>query len=74
MLETMQPLNSEFSHSTDFQPRKVTSDYVISFESNYYSVPFQYEGKYVGVKDLKNDTFEIDYKFVNCITSTSKSD
>ena len=58
-LENLLPINQESFLLTDLQSRKVASDCVISFESNYYSVPFQFAGRYVGVKDLKNGTIEI---------------
>lgn len=72
-LETLLPQSSEAFLLTDFQLRKVTSDCFISFESNYYSVPFQYVGRHVGVRDLKNGSIEIYDELRNCIANHPKT-
>lgn len=58
-LEVLKPMNPEPFLLTDLQLRKVAKDCVVSFEGNYYSVPFHYCGHHVGVKDLKNGTVAI---------------
>ena len=71
-LENLLPMNLDAFLLTDFYSRKVASDCVISFESNYYSVPFQFVGRYVGVKDLKNGTLEIYDELGKCIACHTK--
>ncbi len=58
-LERLQPVKPEPFELTVLQFRKVGNDCMISFESNFYSVPFQYVGHRVAVKDLKNGNIVI---------------
>jgi hypothetical protein len=57
--ERLHPMNLEPFLATDLVSRKVMNDCMISFESNYYSVPFRFVGSRVGIRDLKNGKIEI---------------
>jgi len=57
--ERLQPMNLEPFLAVDLLSRKVMNDCMISFESNYYSVPARYVGCRVGVRDLRNGMIEI---------------
>ena len=71
-LEVLRPINPDLFLLTDLQSRKVAKDCVISFESNYYSVPFRYCGHRIGVKDLKNGTIAIYDELGNLIANHIK--
>ena len=71
-LEPLRTINQELFLLTDLQSRKVANDCVISFESNYYSVPFRYVGRRVGVKDLRNGTIAIYDELGRCIANHPK--
>lgn len=57
--EGLRPMNPEPFLAIDIVSRKVMNDCMISFESNYYSVPHAFVGSRVGVQDLKNGILEI---------------
>lgn len=57
--EQLQPMNLEPFLAVDLLSRKVMNDCMISFESNYYSVPAKYVGSRIGVRDLRNGMIEI---------------
>ena len=57
--ERLRPMNLEPFLSTDLVSRKVMNDCMISYQTNYYSVPFRFVGSRVGVRDLRNGQIEI---------------
>lgn len=57
--EKLNPANTEPFHSTEMISRKVMNDCMVSFDTNFYSVPHKYVGSRVGIRDLKNGTIEI---------------
>lgn len=57
--ENLRPKNPSPFLSTDLVSRKVMNDCSISYESNFYSVPFRFVGNRVGVRDLRNGSIEI---------------
>lgn len=71
--ENLSPIAPEAFLQTDLQSRKVSNDCVVSYESNYYSVPFQYAGLRVGLKDHRNGTIEIFDESGTRIASHAKS-
>jgi len=70
--EELKPFNSGLFLLSDLHSRKVMNDCTVSFEANFYSVPFQFVGRRVGVRDLKNGYLEIYDETGNCITSHEK--
>lgn len=57
--EILKPVNPEPFLLHDLQSRKVMNDCTVSYEANFYSVPFRLVGSRVGIKDLKNGHIEI---------------
>lgn len=57
--ERLMPMNLEPFLASDLVSRKVMNDCMISYESNYYSVPFRFVGSRIGIKDLRNGMIEI---------------
>lgn len=57
--EQLKPMNTEPFLAVDLVSRKVMNDCMISYQTNYYSVPFRFVGHRVGVRDLRNGTIEI---------------
>lgn len=57
--EKLKPMNTEPFLCVDLVSRKVMNDCMISYQSNYYSVPFRFVGQRVGIRDLRNGTIEI---------------
>ena len=72
VLEMLPSMRQEPFRLSDLQSRKVSNDCMISFESNFYSVPFRYVGQRVGVKDLRNGRIEIYDEQQICIASHCK--
>lgn len=56
----------------DLHSRKVMNDCLISYEANFYSVPYIFVGRRVGIRDLKNGQIEIYDETGNCIASYAK--
>ena len=54
------------------EQRKVMNDCMISYESNRYSVPYQYVGSYIGVRDLKNGLLKLYDSAGKCIAEHEK--
>lgn len=71
-LEQLQPLIPADFLVTDLVSRKVSLDSMISFESNFYSVPYHYVGQRMAVRDLKNGWIEIYDEQKKCIASHEK--
>ncbi|MEG6510996.1 IS21 family transposase [Desulforamulus ruminis] len=70
--ENLQPVNQETFLLHDLQSRKVMNDCTISYEANFYSVPYRFVGQRVGIRDLNNGHLEIYDETGNCITAHVK--
>lgn len=70
--ENLKPMNTEVFLLADLQSRKVMNDCTVSYETNFYSVPYRFVGQRVGIRDLKNGYLEIYDELGNCITSHVK--
>jgi transposase len=57
--ETLKPANGFPFQSEERHVRKVSSDTLVSYQSNRYSVPFVYVGHHVHVQDEKNGMLHI---------------
>lgn len=57
--EKLKPANSFPFHSEERHIRKVSSDTLVSYQGNRYSVPFIYVGHHVHVQDEKNGILHI---------------
>lgn len=70
--ENLKPMDMEAFLLTDLQYRKVMNDCTVSYETNFYSVPYHFVGQRVGIRDLKNGYLEICDELGNCIASHVK--
>ena len=57
--ENLKPANQEPFLLHDLHSRKVMNDCMVSYETNFYSVPHIFVGQRIGLKDLKNGRLEI---------------
>jgi len=69
MLKTYNPVPFLLEYH---EQRKVMNDCMISYERNRYSVPYQYVGSYIGVRDLKNGILELYDSAGKCIAKHEK--
>jgi transposase len=70
--EPLKPVNAEIFLLHDLQYRKVMNDCTVSFEANFYSVPYRFVGQRVKIRDLNNGHLEIYDDAGNCIASHAK--
>lgn len=70
--EALKPFNPAPFLLDYLEQRKVMSDCMISYESNRYSVPYEYVGNHIGVKDLRNGTVELYDSSGKCIARHEK--
>ncbi|WP_019224716.1 IS21 family transposase [Dehalobacter sp. E1] len=70
--ENLKPMNPESFLLHDLQSRKVMNDCTVSYEANFYSVPYRFVGRRVGIRDLNNGHLEIYDETGICITSHVK--
>lgn len=65
-------MNPELFLLSDLHSRKVMNDCTVSYEANFYSVPYRFVGRRVGIRDLKNGHLEIYDETGSCIASHVK--
>lgn len=70
--EMLKPQNPELFLQKDLSSRRVMNDCTVSYETNFYSVPFEFVGKRVGIKDLRNGCLEVYDELGNCIAMHEK--
>lgn len=57
--EALKPYREESFLNSSIASRKVMNDCMVQYETNLYSVPHQFVGKRIAIKDLKNGTLEL---------------
>lgn len=70
--ESLKSINQDLFLLGDMESRKVMNDCTISYEANFYSVPYLFVGQHVKIRDLNNGYLEIYDNRDNCIASHVK--